>query len=192
MRISIIGPSGSGKTTLANRISQATKVLPINLDSVCFELNNKKNQSLDYSDYIKKIESVIKNKSWIIEGLQPIEVVFEAADIIVWLRPTIIISLFRQWKRFVKDPLQRERYGFKNNILLSIYILRQYFGNPTEKTDPKKTWIKSVDKLLSVHQHKTIIVANSLDERRFLMDFVNKEFPEDVASQVAINKIQAF
>lgn len=52
------------------------------------------------------------------------------------MKPPFLISLFRQWRRFITSTKQRKEYGLKNNILLSTYIYKQYFG----KNSPIPTW----------------------------------------------------
>src|SRR5690554_4777792 len=156
-RIRIIGPSGSGKSTLAKALSKKLKIKCYALDNICFEhLPNKKRRVLEKDEYINKLLNIIKKDSWIIEGLQPVEEVFESSDVIIWLKPAVFVSLYRQWKRFLQDSQQRNQYGFTNNVKLSMYILRQYYGKPTDESDPKKTWIKSVNKILERYKNKLV------------------------------------
>ena len=165
MKINIIGPSGSGKTHLAKLLSEKYKVLNVNLDEVLFiKLSGKKRKEANKDRYLKKLKNIFKKKEWIIEGLQPIKEVLDEAETIIWLRPPFYISLYQQWKRYFNDKEQRENYGFLNNLKLSRYILRQYFGKPTLITNPKKTWIKSAGKELRKYEDKLIIIRKNCEK----------------------------
>ncbi len=162
MRISIIGPSASGKTTLAKKLADYYDLKHMNLDYILFKnVQKKKRLSVPEDKYMKAIEKFVKQKDWIVEGVNTFDGVFEPADVIIWIKPPLLISLYRQWKRYFVDSRQRAEHGFINNLKLTIYIIRQYIGKPTPQTDPKGTWIRSVEKILMKYKNKTIILRNS-------------------------------
>lgn len=158
MRINIIGPTSSGKTTLARKLSAEYKIPHYNLDYIFYEPipGKKDRRELSESEWKGKLKEILKDKDWIIEGVNPIKEVFEKADKIVYLKPPIFKSLFRQWKRYFTDPVQRREHGFINNLKLSRFLFRQYFrpADLSSLDDPKHTRLKSVEISLKKYQHK--------------------------------------
>jgi adenylate kinase family enzyme len=162
MRISLIGPSASGKTTLARKIATRYGLKNFNLDNLLFrKVNNKKRISVSKEESLVIIDKISSGKNWVIEGLHPFDLIFERADLIIWLKPSFLTCIYRQWKRFFTDINQRRDYGFISNVKLSIYIFRQFFEEPNYITDPKGTWIKSVEKRTFRFKEKLIIFSGS-------------------------------
>ena len=131
MKIYIIGPSCVGKTTLARKLSRKIRVKSIDLDSIFIDLERlKKDKSFEFvspKDYRSRIDEILKTDKWIVEGVYPVEKIFESADIIVCLRRCLLMPLVWQWKRYITDKSQRKKFGFRNNLSLSRDIIRQYF-----------------------------------------------------------------
>jgi adenylate kinase family enzyme len=158
MRISIIGPSSSGKTTLAKKLSQERKIPHYNLDYIFFEPipGKKDRRELTEKEWTVKLSKILSEKDWIIEGVNPIKEVFEKADKIIYLKPPVLKSLFRQWKRYFSDPVQRREHGFFNNLKLSRFLLRQYFKGEdlSSLNNPKHARLKNVEKILERYRSK--------------------------------------
>jgi adenylate kinase family enzyme len=162
MKINIIGPSASGKTTLARKLSNGFNLKHINLDYVLFRHVGKKNRIAVKKDkYLAEIKGIVKGDNWLIEGINPFNIVLKNAEVIIWLKPSLLSALKRQWKRYFTDSRQRREHGFINNVKLSRYIIRQYLGNPNKKTDPKGTWVKSVNRVLERYQDKVMVVNSN-------------------------------
>ena len=175
MRISIIGPSASGKTTLAKIISSKYHLKHISLDHLLFTLlPNKKRVAVPRHKYLAQLEKITTKNSWIIEGINPIEKILNRADIIIWLKPSVTRCLYQQWKRFVIEKEQREKYGFFNNVNLSIYILKQHLGKPNPQNDPKQTWVKSVSKILKKYKQKTVVLKSSKEAEELITTWISK------------------
>lgn len=149
MKINIIGPSSSGKTTLAKKLSEELKIPHYDLDYTLHESipGKKGRRELAEREWRKRLGEIFKRKDWIIEGVNPIKSVLEKADKIIYLKPPLAKSLYRQWKRYFTDPVQRSEHGFFNNLKLSRYIIRQYFkeADLTKLNDPMHTRLKSVE-----------------------------------------------
>lgn len=93
-RIYVIGPSGSGKTYLAKVISKHFGIPHTNLDYVFFDHKvSKSRDEVEEKEWKRRLNKLIKEDSWVIEGVNPINEVFETADQIIFLRLNIIDTL---------------------------------------------------------------------------------------------------
>lgn len=159
MKINIIGPTGSGKTFLAEKLSQKLKIPQVSLDYVLFKhTRDKHREELPENEWRANLLKLLGEKDWIIEGVNPIIEVFETADMIIYLRPSISTALFRQWKRYFTDPKQKKEHGFKNNLKLSQYLIRQYqqHEDKGKEDDPKYSRVKKLDRILKKYKEKVV------------------------------------
>ncbi len=171
MKTCVIGPSGGGKTYLATKLSEKLGISHINLDYVFYKhVVAKKREAIPEVEWKANLATIISQSSWIIEGVNPIKEVFDAADSIVYLRPSVIFALYRQWKRYFTDPKQRREHGFKNNLLLSKYLIMQYIEEPdaTKMDDPKYSRVKKLDKVLQGYGDKVIVLKTKSDVASYL------------------------
>lgn len=137
MKIYIVGPSCVGKTTLARKIAKKLDLYHLDLDLIFWEVSiNKGGQiSLKFKEkrkYEEDIRKFLKEKgeNWIVEGVYCVEEIMKKADVIIYLRLPFVVPLFRQWKRYLTDKFQRERYGFKSNLTyLMPDIWKQYLSD---------------------------------------------------------------
>lgn len=83
-RILILGSIGSGKTTLAHHISRMTNIKEVNLDKEYWLPNWTRP---DMGDFIEKLQEIVKEDEWIIEGnyIESLDVRLERADLILVL-----------------------------------------------------------------------------------------------------------
>lgn len=173
MRIVIIGPSASGKSTLAKKISDKFNVPHIDLDYIFFKiLPGKKRVLISPEKYIRVLNNNLKKESWIIEGVNPVAKAFQAADIIIFLRPSIITCLYRQWGRYFTDKRQREEHGFISNIRLSRFILKQYFSPEyayLPEGNPPSLRLKKIWKHLKPYKDKVKVLKSNQDKRELLI-----------------------
>ncbi len=170
-RIYVIGPSGSGKTYLAKVISKQFDIPHTNLDYVFFDYKpSKTRDEVSEKEWRSRINKLIKEDSWVIEGVNPINEVFEIADQIIFLRLNIIETLVSQWKRYLTDEKQRREHGFINNLKLSRYLIKQQVEeeNLMKSDDPKYFRIKKVDRILKSYSDKTLILKSRSEVNRFI------------------------
>ena len=171
MRINIIGPSGSGKTYLAKKLSEKLKIKHTNLDYVFFKhVVDKSRIELPETQWKKNLNKLIKEDNWIIEGVNPLTQVFEKADKIIYLRPSVVKALYSQWKRYFTDARQRREHGLINNLKLSRYLLRQYMQepNPSEYKNPKYSRVRKIDKIVEDYKDKLILFSNRNEVNQFI------------------------
>lgn len=137
MKIYIVGPSCVGKTTLACKIAKNLDYYHLDLDLVFWEASIDKGGRVvlkfkDKKKYKKDIKEFLRERkdSWVVEGVYCVEEIMKEADLIIYFKLPFIVPLFRQWKRYFTDRFQRERYGFKSNLVnLMPDIWVQYFTN---------------------------------------------------------------
>lgn len=97
-RIMIIGSAGSGKSTLARKLEEITKIKAIHMDTLFW----KKNWiSVSQEELFQKVEKIIENDSWIIDGnySKSMLIRFERADTIIFLDTPLWLCLYRVIKR---------------------------------------------------------------------------------------------
>jgi len=131
MKISIVGPCSGGKTTFSKKMGERLGIEAVNLDEIYVDYKNitPDNVSFNSESKIKtELEKIFKKESWIIEGIYPIEEGFEKADVIIFICRPFLLTLFWQWKRFFVSKEERTRFGFRQNLALTLIIWHQYFG----------------------------------------------------------------
>lgn len=107
----------------------------------------------------------MSQESWVIEGCNALHEVMERAEQIVFIHPKWYVSLYRQWKRYFTDPIQRQVYGLRTNLKLSFKILYQNFMRLDKKNLDNIHHIQVCKTKLALapHQHKTMYVMNKKD-----------------------------
>ncbi len=134
MKISIIGPCGGGKSTLARMIADRYGLTYVDLDDVFVDYSNiieNKIPLYKNSKIMSDLNKVFKKKNWVMEGIYKVEEIFDKADLIILVIQPIWQTIFWQWKRYFTDPVERVRFGFKHNLILSQIIINQYY-NPRD------------------------------------------------------------
>ncbi len=101
-KIAIIGPSGAGKTTLAKDLSKILNIKVYHLDRLFWKPGW---QSIDGPTRIDTMQSLIREKQWIIEGTYLYSSVprLNEADTIIFLDTHVLACLWRAIKRHHYD-----------------------------------------------------------------------------------------
>lgn len=165
MKIYILGPSASGKTTLAKKIARKEDILIFHSDFVLTEYNGRDRRKRTREEYMKKVKEILAKDKWIFEGKHIIKKLLEAADKIIWLKPSLFVTLFQQWKRYFTDKNQRERFTFINNLQLSSIIIHHYLGREdlSSKSDPRYAHQKKYKRILRKYRDKVIEIKSNND-----------------------------
>ena len=84
MKIYVVGPVGSGKSTLAKRISKELDILYVELDSVIWNNDIKR----DVLDVQKKFNKILESDNWVIEdvGRDVFSRSVVLADVVIYLK----------------------------------------------------------------------------------------------------------
>lgn len=171
MKISLIGSSGSGKTFLSKKLSEKTGTPATNMDYLFYRhVKDKSREEVPEVEWQANLSHILANNDWIIEGTRPLKIIFDAADKIIMLNPSIFTSLYRQWKRYFTDPIQRKQHGFKNNLKLSRGIIKQYFEKEdlTKSEDPTYYRISKVKRILKEYGSKVVYLNDTKDVNCFI------------------------
>jgi len=108
VKIHIIGGPGSGKSYASKKLSDLLKIKYFDLDDLYYD-NKAKSYGQMTPEKIrgKKLKDILKEESWIIEGVYFywLSSSFSDADHIIILTPNAFVRNFRIIKRFVKRKL---------------------------------------------------------------------------------------
>lgn len=121
MRIYITGSSGAGKTTYARTLAKGLKIPLFSTD----DFYNDSTKTMYTIDQINNVVSI--DSDWIIEGAYYIPDYIRNADKVVYIKSSWISSLFRIWKRWLKDEDLRKKFGFFRTVLLSYTTVKDFF-----------------------------------------------------------------
>ncbi len=112
-----------------------------------------------------KVKEISTKDKWIFEGKHVIPELLEAADKIIRLKTPLLVTLFRQWKRYFTDQDQRRRFTFRSNLQLSTVILSQYLGkeDKNKADDPRYAHQKKYDRILKKYKDKAIEIKTAKD-----------------------------
>ena len=131
MKISVIGPCGGGKSTLSRAIAKKYGLEYLDLDEVFVDYKHITPDNVPLhseGEITQGLHRVFRKEGWIMEGIYDVTEIFEKADLIILIIQPIWQTLFWQWKRYYLDSLERKRFGFVHNLILSQIILNQYFS----------------------------------------------------------------
>ena len=134
-RIHVIGSAGAGKTVLAFRLAEAFNVDHIELDNLFW---GDHWQPAETEEFQRTVREALTAENWVADGnyskVRPI--VWERAQIVVWLDYPLMLVLLRLFKRslrrvFGKELLWgRNRESFQAQFLsrdsLFLYVLRTH------------------------------------------------------------------
>lgn len=163
-KIHIIGGGGSGKTYIANRLSKILDIICYDLDDVFWD-NDANTYGIKALEHVrdKKIEEILKNDSWIIEGVYHkwLFESFKNADIIFILRPNIYLQHFRCITRFIKRKLGILPSKKKNTLKSLIKMI-------VWNHDYNKNKINEILEFLKEFNDKTVILKNNNDVLKYI------------------------
>lgn len=139
-KIMITGGSGSGKTFLGKRLSRKRGIKLTSLDEIAYDFS--KTMRFDHKRTLaerrKLLDKVLGRKRWIIEGGYFSEhgMIYDQADVIIFLRPSTITRLANTLKRYFARMKQGKNEGFRNYLSLTAYNLSSI--NKWQKHRPEK------------------------------------------------------
>ncbi len=127
-KIRIIGCSGSGKTFFSKYLSNKYKIPHFDLDDIVWDNCEFYGVKKDKESRKLLLNNILKNESWIIEGIyykKWVAQTFDDADIIYVLNIPAYICIYRVIKRFIKRKLHIEKgrkESFKSLVSLINWI----------------------------------------------------------------------
>jgi len=114
VKVVVTGVSGNGKTTLSRKLSEKLGIPYVELDSLC-HLPGWREASNE--DFRRDVEKAIAQESWVVDGSYERKIgnlVYAAADIIVWLDLPLPLVLARLTRRALYD-IMTKRELFNGN-----------------------------------------------------------------------------
>ena len=163
MKIHIIGCSGSGKTYLAKALSEKYNITHFDLDDIQWD-NTAEGYGvkMPIEKRTELLNNILKNDSWIIEGVYYAWVgkCFEDADKIYVLDIPKRVYTYRIIKRAIKRKLGLAKG--KKETLKSVYNLLKW-------TDTfKNINMVEIRKILSNYTQKTMWIKNRKEVKRVI------------------------
>jgi adenylate kinase family enzyme len=122
MKIYVVGPVGSGKSTLAKRISKELDILYVELDSIIWRNDTKR----DILDVEKKFNKILENDNWIIEdvGREAFNRGVGLADVVIYLNINRIVLGERIIKRWFLQRVGLEYSPYEVNFKMLIKMFK--------------------------------------------------------------------
>ncbi len=163
MKIHIIGCSGSGKTYLAKALSEKYNVPHFDLDDIQWNNNaDGYGVKMPIEKRTSLLNDILKNESWIIEGVYYAWVgkCFEDADKIYVLDIPKRVYKYRIIKRTIKRKLGLEKG--KRETLKSVYNLLKWTDTFKNKN------MVEIRKTLSHYTQKTMWIKNRKEVKRVI------------------------
>jgi adenylate kinase family enzyme len=169
-KINVKGASGSGKTTLARELAARLEVPHVELDALHHGPNWSEPSDEEFRDRVRAAMAQADG-GWVIDGNYETklgDLVFEAADTVVWLDPPLRIKLGQLWRRTLQRIRQRTelwngnreswRGAFWGRESLFAWAIRSHFRHRREF--PKR---------FRRHEHLTVVwLRSAADAQRWL------------------------
>ena len=158
MKIHIIGCSGSGKTYLAKRLSEKYSVSHFDLDDIQWDNSTDGyGVKMPVEKRTELLNDILKNDSWIIEGVYYAWVsdCFRDADIIYLLDIPKRVYIYRILRRSVRRKSGLEKG--KKETAKSVYNLIKWTDTWQKKNLPE------IKKILGEYAEKTVVIKNKQD-----------------------------
>jgi adenylate kinase family enzyme len=162
-KIYILGTAGSGKTYLAKKLSYKFKIKHYDLDDIYWSCKYSKKR--DKREMKIKLNSLIKNKKWIIEGVYGswIESAIKKADLVIWLDIPFRVLSWRIFKRHFTRLNKKNPESFKDTLGLIKYA-RKY------KIENHSSSYKSHKDLLERNKIQFVILKSRKEIEKFLKE----------------------
>ena len=139
MKIFIMGIVASGKTTYAKELSKQMDVPFVELDAVVYHNVDGVRIKRTPDEQVEVIHQMDAKGSWIAEGVYrpSYHLLFELADIVIWLDPPLLKRKFRILSRHVKQVIGVEECAYKPDLqmLRNMYKWTKQFEGKREELD---------------------------------------------------------
>lgn len=158
MKIAIVGCVASGKTTLSKKLSKHLGIPCFEGDSIAhgFDKNNRYKHSHDEQKQV--IEEINKNEKWIIEGCyrESQRLVYQLADIVIFLETHISKRRWRIIKRFIKHKLGIEQSNYKPTFKMFRLMFKWNIDFENNKSDIISTLEKLNSRIVYIKSEKEL------------------------------------
>lgn len=162
-KIYILGLAGSGKTYLANKLGKSTDTV-FCTDWLMYDKSTiSKRIKLTKEEYMTRINSVVINPNWIIEGVHFFHEIAESADLIIFIDPPLYKNIIRLINRYISDSNYRKTYTTLEHFNLIKKSFKYYYSsvNMDLINYPKYKVRNKYLHLLNEYKHKTLRVKSN-------------------------------
>jgi adenylate kinase family enzyme len=163
-KIHIIGGPGSGKTYLAWVLAGELKTNAYNLDDIYWDNSAPKyGVRSDEKARTRDLKKILANKSWVVEGVYYEWCMdsFRKADIIVVLRPDVLLRAWRIITRYIS-----RKSGFmpapKMETLRGLFKLLKW------NNDFDSVNLTAAMEIFRKNKFRTVILTNNREIKQFL------------------------
>jgi adenylate kinase family enzyme len=163
-KIYIIGLAGSGKTYLANKLKDKFGYPIYTTDWVLYyEDDSHKKIKLSKEEYLLKIDEILSQDKWVVEGVHYFDKISDEADLILFVDVPLHKNILRMIKRYSTDSDYRKIYSFKSLISLIWKTIVGYYSRPEEDLlyYPKYKNRKKYKKVLEKYKDKVKVIRNT-------------------------------
>jgi adenylate kinase family enzyme len=154
-KVVVIGSPGAGKSIFATKLATATNLPLIHLDSLYHQ--SDKNYENNKSAWRRKVQELINEKSWIIDGnySSTFDLKLPAADTIIFLNYPSYLCLWRVLKR---------RFKYRNRMrpdMPSTWREKADWGFIKYVASFKRQDATYIENLLEKYKDKEVIILTS-------------------------------
>lgn len=162
-KIHIIGSTGSGKSFIARQLSKELGIRHYELDDIKYSISPLTGKKVSFEERIKLLDDITEKDEWIVEGIHHswINGSLEAADIIFFLTPNVLLRDVRMINRFFKTRLSIEESHWKHTFKDLVTMID---GNHKFEKEKKPLIID----ILKRYSTKTVI----LNDNNKLLEFI--------------------
>lgn len=137
-RIAIVGTSGVGKTTLAKAVAATLKIPHVELDALFWQPDWQPSETWEFWD---QVDAATTGDNWVVDGnyLRARLIVWERANLVVWLNYSLPLILWRVTRRTIARSWQRQELwngcyetfqkGFLSRDSIILWALKTYGKN---------------------------------------------------------------
>lgn len=169
MKIYIVGSVASGKTTLAKKLSNKLGIKCTHLDGIVHikDKTNKEWGNIKRTDEEINLlfKTIIMKPQWVIEdsGRKMFSEGMEAADMIIHLKPSILVRKIRVITRFFKQKLGLEDSLYTPSIHMLKFMFKALNNYETGKDD--------LEARLNQYTNKVVILSSGKEIKNYLLVF---------------------
>ncbi|MCU6711397.1 hypothetical protein M6D81_22130 [Paenibacillus sp. J5C_2022] len=119
-KILITGIVASGKTTLAKQLSSSLGIPWHELDAIVHHRTSEGRHKRTAEEQMEVIRGIDQSGAWIFEGVdrKSYRLLFEMADMVIFLDPPLWKRKMRIMTRFIKQNLGLEKCGYRSDIVM--------------------------------------------------------------------------
>jgi adenylate kinase family enzyme len=163
-KVAILGSPGTGKTTFSIELAKKTNLPIIHLDFYHHQL--KYNYYNDLEAWIARVESLIKQRKWIMDGNYNSTLIkrCDAADTIIFFDYSRMLSIYRVLKRRLQYRNKKRQDmpdDWKEKVTWGFLVYVWQYNDHSRK---------KILNELSLHQDKKVLIFTKPSQAKLFLD----------------------